>query len=130
MSEERVITLPLPSIELSPNWKGHWAKKSKQAKIHRNRANWKAMEVLKPYDRIESYMLYFFFPDKRRRDADNYSSRCKNYLDGIADRIHQDDCEFMHNGVRREIDRENPRVEIRVVLREKKEHFNPHEDRP
>ena len=130
--QTKTITLPLPSIDLSPNRRVHWAKKAKQVKIHRNRANWKAMEILKPADRIESYMLFFFYPDKRRRDDDNYTSRCKSYLDGISDRILQDDSEWHHNGVRREIDRENPRVEIRVVLRETKEnpHWNPHEERP
>ena len=129
--QTKTITLPLPAIELSPNWKGHWSKKSKQAKIHRSRANWKAAEVLTKADKVESYRLHFFFPDKRKRDADNYSTRCKNYLDGIADRTQQDDSVFIHNGVRREIDRENPRVEIRVVLKEpKSERFNPHEDRP
>ena len=126
---EKTITLPLPAIELSPNCKVHWRKKSKQVKIHRNRANWKAMETLGPTDRIESYRLHFFFPDKRKRDADNYSSRCKSYLDGIADRLQQDDSEWIHNGVRREIDRENPRVEIRVVLKEHKSSWH-HHDRP
>jgi hypothetical protein len=124
--QTKTITLPLPAIELSPNWKGHWSKKSKQAKLHRSRANWAAMDALGNFDKIESYRLHFFFPDKRKRDADNYSTRCKNYLDGIADRTQQDDSVFIHNGVRREIDRENPRVEIRVVLKEK---WN-HHDRP
>ena len=114
------IILPLPAIELSPNKRTHWAAKARQVKIHRNRARWAALEPLDCKDRIESYMLWFFFPDKRRRDADNYTTRCKSYLDGISDRLGQDDSEWIFNGVRRDIDRENPRVEIRVVLKEKK----------
>ena len=126
---EKTITLPLPSIDLSPNRRVHWAKKAKQVKIHRSRARWAALAVLEPSDRIESYMLYFFYPDKRRRDDDNYTSRCKSYLDGISDRIKQDDSEWHHNGVRRDLDREDPRVEIRVVLKEHKSSWH-HDERP
>jgi hypothetical protein len=37
---------------------------------------------------------------------------CKAYLDGVADCTGQDDSEWDFDGVRFEIDRENPRLEI------------------
>jgi hypothetical protein len=63
-------------------------------------------------------MLYFFYPDRRRRDDDNYVARMKSGLDGISDAIGQDDSEWHNDGVRTDIDRENPRVEVRMILRD------------
>ena len=67
---------------------------------------------------FESYMLHFFFKDKRRRDRDNFTARMKSGLDGIADATPQDDSDWDFNGVRFAIDKTNPRVEVRCVIKE------------
>ena len=114
----KVITLPLPAKELSPNARVHWAKKSPITKKHRSNASARTMYCLTKGDQIASYMLYFFWKDKRRHDRDNASASCKAYLDGIADAIGQDDSTFEFDGVRFAIDKDNPRVEVRVILKD------------
>ncbi len=92
----KTITLPLPSSKLSPNARLHWAVKSREVRKHRTLANataWKELGV-KSGLRFASYVLCFYWPDKRKRDADGAGSRCKAYLDGIADAIGQDDSEW------------------------------------
>lgn len=68
----------------------------------------------KPYDKARVTLTYFF-PDKRRRDPDNYNG--KMILDGLAKAGIISDDSFGHielclrcGGV----DRRNPRVEIEV----------------
>tara|TARA_R110000744_G_scaffold90984_5_gene176590 strand:- start:472 stop:747 length:276 start_codon:yes stop_codon:yes gene_type:complete len=62
--------------------------------------------------KIKSYRLDFYWGSNRRRDKDNASASCKAYLDGVADALMQDDSEWDFNGVRFEIDKGNPRLEI------------------
>jgi len=62
--------------------------------------------------RFKSYRLRFFWETKHRHDADNAVASCKSFLDGISDAIGQDDSEWEFNGVRFELDRDNPRLEI------------------
>jgi DNA-binding FadR family transcriptional regulator len=45
-------------------------------------------------------------------DKDNAAAMCKAYLDGIADAVQQDDSDWEFDGVRFDIDRDNPRLEI------------------
>ena len=108
------ITLPLPDSKLSPNARLHWAQKSKLVKAHRARSGYEVFDNHLTFIEIKSYRLHFFWKDKRRRDKDNASACCKAYLDGISDAIGQDDSEWEFDGVRFELDRENPRLEIRV----------------
>ena len=114
----KTITLPLPARELSPNARVHWAKKSPITKAHRMKAQIQTDICLMIGDKIASYQLFFFWKDKRRHDRDNASASCKAYLDGIADALNQDDSTFEFNGVRFAIDKENPRVEVRCVLKD------------
>ena len=108
------IILPLPDRNLSPNARIHWTQKSKLTKAHRARAKICALEAFGCGNvyLVKSYRLLFFWPDKRRRDRDNASAFCKAYMDGISDALGQDDSEFAFKGVRFELDRENPRLEI------------------
>ena len=112
------ITLPLPSSKLSPNARIHWAQRSKLTKQHRTLSHTIcAMNNLgwtNPV-RFKSYRLHFYWPDKRRRDQDGAASRCKAYLDGISDAIRQDDSEWQFDGVRFDIDKSNPRVDIEFI---------------
>jgi hypothetical protein len=107
----KTITLPLPSRNLSPNSRVHWSKLAEHKKSARRLA------ALEMWNQIGScpfwaYRLDFYWPTKRRRDKDNAAAMCKAYLDGVADCTGQDDSEWDFDGVRFDIDRENPRLEI------------------
>ena len=106
------VTLPIPAAKLSPNARCHWTVKSKLAKQHRRMAHRAAWLQHSTGFRASSYKLVFFWPNAIRRDKDNASARCKNYLDGIADWAGQDDCEWGFDGVEFQVDKANPRVEI------------------
>lgn len=91
-----MITLPYPPSELSPNARVHWSKKSKITKACRIRAAWetKAAKVKVDWEGRIDVHISFFPPDKRQRDADGALSRCKAYLDGIADALSINDSRF------------------------------------
>lgn len=112
------IVLPLPSRNLSPNSRLHWAALAKCKRDARKIAahlTWaKFSNEGKPV--FAGYRLDFYWANARRRDRDNATASCKAYLDGISDAVEQDDSEWEFDGVRFEIDRANPRLE--VVFRE------------
>ena len=112
----KTVVLPLPDRRLSPNQQGHWRPKAAAKKKARS---WgaKLASWLKG-KRFSSYQLHFYWKDKRRRDQDNASASCKAYLDGISDAVGQDDSEWLHNGVRFHLDKENPRLEVVFELSE------------
>ena len=105
------IILPLPSRNLSPNSRIHWSALARAKKTARRHAKLEAFCQVGVLE-IKSYRLDFYWPMKRRRDKDNAAAMCKAYLDGVADCMQQDDSEWDFNGVRFEIDKENPRLEI------------------
>jgi len=112
-AEENRIKLPIPHADLSPNARVHWGKKSRQVKSHRSSAFWIAKSEIKKGVKFKSYRFEFTFKDKIRRDRDNFSARCKSYLDGIADAVGQNDSEWDFNGVKfNEPDKFNPHVMI------------------
>lgn len=108
-----VLTMPVPPAQLSPNARMHWAKKAGIVKREKEAANFRAASCpdLSPGMKVASYRLHFFFNDKRRRDRDNFTGRCKAALDGISQYIGQDDSEWEFNGVRFERS-EEPRLEV------------------
>ena len=114
------IILPLPDRKLSPNARIHWRKAAPLIKAHRVTGNLMALKMRMKGVRIKSYTLHFFWPDKRRRDRDNAvgNKGTKAFLDGIADTTGQNDSEWNFDGVRFELDRENPRLEFQAVLEE------------
>jgi hypothetical protein len=128
--QTKTITLPLPDARLSPNKKVHYHVKAPITKAHRQTAAFKTNIALLKGDKIYSYRLWFFWPNKIRRDKDNASSSCKAYMDGVSDAINQDDSDFEFDGVRFAVDKENPRVEIRVVLKETGKESWHHDERP
>lgn len=105
------ITLPLPSRDLSPNARVHWTASAKKKKSARRLAGFQAFSQV-GIIAIKSYRLDFYWAAKRRRDKDNAAAMCKAYLDGVADCMRQDDSEWEFDGVRFDIDKENPRLEI------------------
>jgi crossover junction endodeoxyribonuclease RusA len=112
------ITVSLPPRELSPNWRGHWARKAKAVKKTRTEAWAAALEVTKGSKTrwTEATVAYtFHFRDCRRRDRDNLLASCKAVTDGLADAgLVDNDAAFTFLPVQCEVDRENPRLEILV----------------
>lgn len=108
---EKSIALPLPSRNLSPNARVHWSKMAKHKKAARRLAAFAAWAKFGPC-KFKGYRLDFYWSTKRRRDKDNAAAMCKAYLDGIADAVQQDDSEWEFDGVRFDIDKDNPRLEI------------------
>ncbi len=100
------ITLPWPPMDLSPNARVHWSKKSKAAKAYR-KACWalvKESGITAPKDGPIHLWLDFYAPDKRKRDDDNLIASFKAGRDGIADALGVDDNRFIcHPLVREEI---------------------------
>jgi crossover junction endodeoxyribonuclease RusA len=119
------IELPLPPRELSPNWRGHWARKSKATKALRKEAAWLASleqggELGGGFDRREwksaVVLLKFYFKDKRRRDRDNLLASCKAIFDGLADAgVVDNDAAFGYLPVLTGVDKANPRVVVTVT---------------
>jgi crossover junction endodeoxyribonuclease RusA len=107
----KIVTLPLPSRNLSPNSRVHWSKLAKHKKEARRFAALASWDQVGPC-KFNGYRLDFYWPTKRRRDKDNAAAMCKAYLDGIADCMQQDDSDWEFDGVRFDIDRNNPRLEI------------------
>lgn len=110
------INLPLPDNSLSPNSRGHWSKKSRSTKLHRNRAKVATMNIINTMPSVpafRSYTLAFYWPNAIRRDDDNAAASCKAYRDGIADALQMDDHGLtMAATPAMHIDRTNPRLEI------------------
>ena len=106
------ITLPWPPSALSPNFRTHWAVKSKAAKAYRLACFTLCKEaglVLPSSIPNELYgtlglalgqsrwhlFLDFFPPDRRKRDDDNMIASFKSGRDGIADALKIDDTRFI-----------------------------------
>lgn len=114
MIAEVVVILGLPDRRLSPNARVCWQAKSRAVKAYRSEAffigqrfptRWKAAEA----------EATFFFRDKRRRDRDNLLASLKAAFDGIAAAgVVEDDADLTHLPVRVEVDKANPRVEIKI----------------
>lgn len=94
------ITLEWPSPVLSPNFRGHWAKKATAAKKARKHAYKAALmsmdnnDWLSNNDGVIVFCMSFYPPDKRYRDDDNLIAMMKSYRDGIANALQINDKRF------------------------------------
>ena len=59
--------------------------------------------------------LTYYFSDKRRRDVDNYS---KCILDALQSIIYNDDSQIQHLTLSKHIDKDNPRTEVNIIIKE------------
>jgi len=113
------ITLPLPDKSLSPNARVHWAKKSKAVKAYREAAKWAAFMATRPTPpkwKNATYKAVFYWPNARRRDADNAVASIKAALDGIADAgVVINDSGLWPERPEFHTDTENPRLEITIT---------------
>lgn len=114
--EQIVITMPLPSRELSPNARIHWAKKARAVKKHRADALVAAVaNGQRPKWKQARAATIFYVKDKRRRDADNALASCKPIFDGIVDAgVLADDAGLSHAPIVFVVDKKNPRVTITI----------------
>jgi Holliday junction resolvase RusA-like endonuclease len=120
VSEPIVITLPYPPKELWPNGTGYFAvRKSKIKAQYRLIAKVAAMSAkprgFVPLKEAEAQATYYC-AQKRRRDADNALGALKGAIDGIVDaKVLEDDHGLRHAPVQFAIDKENPRVELKIT---------------
>lgn len=115
----REITVPLPSRDLHPNARTHWAKRSKASRLARQAGYLLACEAgAKQAEYGPGYLQVWidvYPPDRRRRDADGLLSALKPTLDGIADAMGTDDKWFVpHPWVKDEV-RKPGEVRIRIT---------------
>lgn len=123
---ELVVMLPLPPRELSPNWRGHWAKKARAAREYRiaaRAATLQAMVATLPVmflpARTASVQATFRFRQARRRDRDNLLASLKAAFDGVVDAgLLVDDSGLTHEPVQIQIEPNRPGVTLRVRLGE------------
>jgi len=134
------VVLPLPPRELHPNSRVHWAVRQKATRAYRHTAYFAAWEevrevalpprldhgrpagVFGPMWETAEVQLTFYFPDRRRRDADSALASMKAGIDGLAAPVPRgigagiiaNDSGFSFLPVRMEVDRERPRVEVEV----------------
>lgn len=116
------IEMPLPHKALSPNARVHYLTKAKKVKEYRAIAHYSAIAKT-PFSQLPdrgwpeaTTQATFYHPTRGRRDADNLLASLKPAFDGIADAgVILDDSGLVHLPVRKEVDKENPRVEILVA---------------
>ncbi len=112
---EMQVTLPLPPATLSPNARVVWQVKARVTKQYRALAHGACYQQGYRWSAATAQAT-FYHRDKRRRDRDNLLASLKSAFDGIAAAgVVVDDANITHLPVRCEVDRENPRVEIRIV---------------
>lgn len=94
--EVQTVLLPWPPKELSPNARGHWAKRSRAAKAYRMQCFLLARKAMlvAPAGRL-LLSLEFMPPTARRRDDDNLLASFKAGRDGLADALRIDDSVFV-----------------------------------
>ena len=114
------ITVPLPDKALSPNARCHWRRIAEEKRMARDVANIKArfalnLEPAPRWDKARAQVT-FYWPDKRRRDADNAMASLKAVVDGIADAgIVANDSGIWPERPVFETDARNPRVVITLT---------------
>jgi crossover junction endodeoxyribonuclease RusA len=95
------VILPWPPAELSPNWRGHWARRARAARSYRLtcRVLARAAGLTLPAEAGPAARIGlrcdFFPPSRARRDDDNLTARFKPGRDGIADALGCDDARFV-----------------------------------
>lgn len=115
------IKLTIPEIPPSNNkFMGRGSQKYQAFEYQKEKKKWewlvRAAAKKKPANPIEKAVvnITYYFPDKRRRDPDNYSG--KFILDGLisAGIIQDDSFTNIDLVLKGRVDKENPRTEIYV----------------
>ena len=92
------VALSWPPKELSPNYRGHWARVAKAKKVARQEAYISFLEAgARNLDWEGARLAVTFHPPGRYGyDEDGLMSRCKAIFDGIADAIGVNDRNFRY----------------------------------
>lgn len=86
------VLLPWQAKELNPNHKIHWAALARVKRAAREAASEIATKEMGIFNETPSQVDVFFFPpDRRRRDKLNMIASFKAAQDGVADAIKWDD---------------------------------------
>jgi len=99
----RIEVSQLPPVEYSLNWRGHWRQRYLAGKVYGDAVFYSCVNVRnitgQPFAKAR-LNLTFVFPEKRRRDFDNFLARFKPGLDAIVDAalILDDDAEHLQIG--------------------------------
>lgn len=110
------VQLSLPPAEISQNAAspGSWRRKAKAIKCYRAVAKLMCQSAGVPAScpwRAATISVFFYYPDKRRRDLLNTLGACKPGIDGIVDAgVLTDDDKIKLGKVDSEIDAADPRV--------------------
>lgn len=113
-----MVTLPLPPGQLSPNARGHWAKKDRAVKAYRTLA----ANAVRLVGRVPEWpgatmAAVLYMPTANTPDDDNAAASLKAARDGIADAgLVQDDKHIRALPTLVQVDRERPRVEITLTM--------------
>lgn len=100
MSSQFTVRIPhVPSPEMRPNGRAHWAAKHRKMAEARQMAGWAFMSALiedkNPILPGVSIHYKIFWPKGAKRlDKDNALASTKAYTDGIADALRLDDRHF------------------------------------
>jgi crossover junction endodeoxyribonuclease RusA len=93
---------------------------SPEARVYRNEAGWLAMKWRQeagwkvPDKQTKVIMrVWFYWPDRRRRDQDN---PLKQLQDSLTDVLWEDDRQVLPRVMDFDVDRVNPRVEIELEV--------------
>ena len=96
--------------------KQHWAvyaklKREWKAKVHEALPK----KCVMFEDKVIVTVTYYF-PNKRKHDYDNYAGSAKLLLDGLSEKVIEDDsAQFIEElRIRFDYDKENPRTEINI----------------
>lgn len=81
------VEVPWSTEVLSMNARSHWTNTHRQIAALRSRGAWtaRAAHPKMPHFQRASCVVHVHFPDKRRRDLQNYHKTLKALLDGFVD---------------------------------------------
>lgn len=88
------IMLPYPPASLSPNARGHWAKKARAFKAYKNACILAMTEKRASLRGKSRFVVTFQMPDNRARDIDNAIASFKAGGDALAFVTRVDDSKF------------------------------------
>jgi len=115
-----LIVLPLPGKYLWPNSPTCPQAKRREVAEYRGRARDHVLRLMGYAQRLQGWaaataQATFYFRTKRMRDPDNCLAALKPVWDGLQEAgLLVNDKDMTHLPVIRRVDRDNPRVEIRV----------------
>jgi len=122
MKQMLTITLGLPPKELNPNSRPHWGKKAGATKRYRLESQLVTINemvrhnIREPFQRL-TITPVFYHDTNRRRDGDNALASLKAAFDGLVSAgLVIDDSLITHKPVEFRIDKDKPRVELRIEV--------------